>query len=146
MGDGFFGAKTAFMPFLCVYSWSMFCADFNPYFSRYAFHFKTLMISLLWPFPTVAFYAYFPSSFTAYLSFNFPWYFPEKSGNICLFSVMFHLIFSGFYLFNLFSWAVFFELSNLFVYLFVVSLPYLLSCLAFLFIIYFVFSVFVKLC
>ena len=72
------------------------------------------------------------------------------------FSVMFHLIFSGFYLFNLFSWAVFLSYPIrirllirifIFVYLFgysysfihpytywFSSLSYLLSCLAFLFI------------
>ena len=36
----------------------------------------------------------------------FPWYFPEQSGKVILFSVIFHPIFSGFYLFQTFRWAI----------------------------------------
>ena len=45
----------------------------------------TLMIFPLWPFFYSCILCLFHSTFTAYLSFIFPWYFPEKSGNICLF-------------------------------------------------------------
>ena len=72
------------------------------------FPFKTLMISLLWPFSTVAFYAYFTALLRLILSFNFPWYFPEKSGNICL--LFRHVSFTTqwiFILFNLFRWVFF---------------------------------------
>ena len=54
------------------------------------------------------------------LSFNFPWYFPEKSGNICLFfrHVSFNIqrILSLFYLFIKLS---FWTIQFVFVYLFV---------------------------
>ena len=45
------------------------------------------------------------------LLLGFPWYFPEQSGKIMLFSIIFYPIFSGFYLLELFRWAIF-ELSN----------------------------------
>ncbi len=82
----------------------------------------------------------------SYLSFNFPWYFPEKSGTFCL---IFRHISMDFILFNLFRWIISFShpflsliysfnYSLLFVYLFVyfltgfllLSCSYFSSCLA----------------
>ena len=91
------------------------------------------MISLLWPFFYSCIYClFFMLIFTALLrlilSFNFPWYFPEKSGNICLFLryVSFTIQWI-FILFNIFRWVFFlsypicirlFTRISIFVYLF----------------------------
>ena len=109
------------------------------------------------------FYAHFLSSFTAYLSFNFRDISLKSQETFVHFFVMFHLILSGFYLFNLFVNCLFqaiLFIRYLFVYLFVISslvivisLPLFLSffvlffelfsCLIYLFISCFVL---VKLC
>ena len=70
------------------------------------------MISLLRPFSYSCILCLFSQQFyDFFLSFNFPWYLPEKSGNICLFFRHVYSILNGFYLFNLFSWAIFFFYS-----------------------------------
>ena len=51
----------------------------------------------------------FTSLLRLILSFNFPWYFPEKSGTLCFILVTFQWII----LFNLFRWIIF--LSHLFI-------------------------------
>ena len=91
------------------------------------------MISLLWPFFYSCIYClFFMLIFTALLrlilSFNFPWYLPEKSGNIRLFLryVSFTIQWI-FILFNIFRWVFFlsypicirlFTRISIFVYLF----------------------------
>ena len=101
-------------------------------------------------FPTVAFYAYSLSSFTAYLSFNFPWYFPEKSGIIYLFfryvsvNIQWILVALTFLVELSFLFIDYSFIYSLSIRYFVISLSYLFklfSCLYYLFI-YFVSFVF----
>ena len=80
-----------------------------------AFLCKTLVNSL---FPTIA------------LLLIFPWYFPEQSGKVILFSVIFHPIFSGFYSSNLslsHFWAI--QFIHLFIRLFIRL--FFINCLTF---------------
>ena len=53
------------------------------------------------------------------LSFNIPWYFPEKSGNICLFFRHVSLTFIRFYCLTFFRELSFWAIQFVFVYLFV---------------------------
>ena len=98
-GRRLFGAKTAFMTFFMCLTIIMFCAGFYLIFPLY-FPFK-----LWW---------LFCQSFFLQLHFML---------NLQHFyGLFYHLIFSGFYLFNLFPLSYLFELSNLFIYSFVYSL------------------------
>ena len=125
MGDDFLVQKLLHVFFMCL-TIIMFCAGFYPIFPL-CFPFKLWWFLCYGLFSTVAFYAYFHITFTAYSSFNFPWYFLEKSGTFCL---IFRHISMDFILFNLFRWNILFShpfisliysfiYSLLFVYLFV---------------------------
>ena len=101
----------------------MFCAGSNPHFFRYAFPLNSDDFSVK------AFFlqSHFMLIFSAVLRLIYHLIFRDISlksqETFVYFSVMFHLIFSEFYLFNLFSWAIFklpfFLFVDLFVYLFV---------------------------
>ena len=116
MGDDFLVQKTASCLFY-VSNHNHVLRRFLILFFPLCFPFKTLMISLSWPFFYSCIYClFFMLTFTALLrlilSFKFPWYLPEKSGNICLFSVRFHLLYSGFLFCLTFFVEPSFKLSN----------------------------------
>ena len=61
----------------------MFCAGFTMFFPL-CFPSKILIVYLLWPFfLQLHFMLIFTSLLRLILLFNFPWYFPEKSGTFC---------------------------------------------------------------
>ena len=146
MGDSFLVQK---LP-SCLFHVS----NHNPCFAQVITPIFSVMLSLLNSddfsvkafFPAVAFYAYFLSSFTAYLSFNFPWYFPEKSGNIYLlfrhisFNIQWILFVLTFFVELSFQAILFirwfirlFICISLFVYLFVCFFIWLFICSLFLY-------------
>ena len=118
MGDGFLVQKLPFMPF--------YVSNHNLCFAQVI----TLIFPLCFPFKfewflwwdlfsTVAFISYF-SVILNLLSFNFPWYFPEKSGILCFIFRCISLNIQWILFVSTFLVELFFELSNYIHYLFVI--------------------------
>ena len=86
----------------------MFCAGYNHYFFRYAFPLNSDDFSAKAFFLQLHFMLIFAAVLRLILSFNFPWYLPEKSGNICLFfrHVLFNIQWILFVL-TFFHWTIF---------------------------------------
>ena len=117
MGDDFLVQKLPSCLFLCltiIYVLRRLLTLFFPL----CFPFKLRWFLCYGLFSTVAFYAYFFSSFTAYLSFNFPSYFPEKSENICLFFRHVSVNIQWILFVIIFFVELSFELSNLYSFIY----------------------------
>ena len=121
MGDGFLVQKLPSCPF--------YVSNHNLCFAQVITLIFSVMFSLLnsdnfsvKAFSCSCILCLFSQQFYGLLSFNFPWYFPEKSGNICLFFR--HISFNIQWNFLYFSshlnyvWTILFFVY-LFVYLFV---------------------------
>ena len=121
MGDDFLVQKLPSCLFYVSNHNLCFAQVFNYYFFRYAFPLNSDDFSVKAFFLQLHFVLIFSAVLRLILSFNCPWYFPEKSGIIYLFfrhvSVDIQWILSCF---NLFSWAILF-IHWLFIYLFVIN-------------------------
>ena len=126
----------------------MFCAGYNPYFSVMLSLLNSDNFSVRALFLQLHFMLIFTALLRFILSFNSPWYFPEKSGIICFIFVIFlfniQWIFILIFFRKLSFWAVQFVFviySDRIIHLFIHLFPYylfvyffigliLLSCLA----------------
>ena len=124
VGDDFLVQKLLSCLFICL-TIIMFAQVFSLFF-RYAFPWNSDDLSVMAFFLQLHFMLIFTSLLRLILSFNFPWYFPEKSGNICF--IFRHVSFNIQWI--LFVFKLFVELSNL--YSFIYSFISLFICLTFL--------------
>ena len=117
VGDDFLVQKLLSCLFICL-TIIMFAQVFSLFF-RYAFPWNSDDLSVMAFFLQLHFMLIFTSLLRLILSFNFPWYFPEKSGFICFIFRHISFNFQWNFVYSLFILSHVIELSYLFVYLFV---------------------------